>query len=107
MDITNAIIDYRRHLKRHNCSAHTIKAYMNMLKQFVLWIDVPLEKATRDKLIDYVDRLISKKLTSKTINCHISCVRAFYEYLEREDALKVAKGVQSAIAATAAPVSQR
>lgn len=94
MDITNAIIDYRRHLKRHNCSAHTIKAYMNMLKQFVLWIDVPLEKATRDKLIDYVDRLISKKLTPKTINCHISCVRAFYEYLEREDALKVANPVR-------------
>ena len=94
MDITNAIIDYRRHLKRRNCSAHTIKAYMNMLKQFVLWIDVPLEQATRDKLIDYVDYLISKKAKPKTINCHISCVRAFYEYLEREEALKVANPVR-------------
>jgi site-specific recombinase XerD len=94
MDITNAIIDYRRHLKRRNCSAHTIKAYMNMLKQFVLWIDVPLEQATRDKLVDYVDHLISKKVKPKTINCHISCVRAFYEYLEREDALKVANPVR-------------
>ena len=94
MDITNAIIDYRRHLKRRNCSAHTIKAYMNMLKQFVLWLDVPLEQATRDKLVDYVDLLISKKLTPKTINCHISCVHAFYEYLEREDALKVANPVR-------------
>jgi len=94
MDITNAIIDYRRHLKRRNCSAHTIKAYMNMLKQFVLWLDVPLEQATRDKLVEYVDLLISKKLKPKTINCHISCVRAFYEYLEREDALKVANPVR-------------
>ncbi len=50
MDITNAIIYCRRHLKRRNCSAHTIKAYMNMLKQFVLWLDVPLEQAKRDKL---------------------------------------------------------
>jgi site-specific recombinase XerD len=94
MDITNAIIDYRRHLKRRNCSAHTIRAYMNILKQFVLWIDVPLEQVTRDKLVDYVDLLISKKLTPKTINCHISCVRAFYEYLERAEALKVANPVR-------------
>ena len=79
MDITNAIIDYRRHLKRRNCSAQTIKGYMNKLKQFVLWIDVPLEQVTRDNLVDYVDHLISKKSKPKTINCHISCVRAFYE----------------------------
>lgn len=94
MDITNAIIDYRRHLKRCNCSAQTIKGYMNKLKQFVLWIDVPLEQVTRDNLVDYVDHLISKKSKPKTINCHISCVRAFYEYLEREDALKVANPVR-------------
>jgi site-specific recombinase XerD len=85
MDITNAIIDYRRHLKRRNCSAHTIKGYMNKLKQFALWVDVPLEHVTRDKLTDYVDFLISKKVKPKTINCHISCVRLFYEYLQRED----------------------
>jgi hypothetical protein len=42
MDITNAIIGYRRHLKRRNCSAHTIKGYMNKLKLFALWVDVPL-----------------------------------------------------------------
>ncbi len=94
MDITNAIINYRRHLKRRNCSAHTIKGYMNKLKQFVLWVDVPLEQVTREKFTDYVDFLISKKVKPKTINCHISCVRAFYEYLQREDALKIANPVR-------------
>ncbi len=88
MDITNAIIDYRRHLKRRNCSAHTIKGYMNKLKQFALWIDVPLEHVTRDKLEGYVDFLICKKVKPKTINCHISCVRLFYDYLQREDTFK-------------------
>ena len=52
MDTTNVIIDYRRHLKRRNCSPHTIRNYMNMLKQFVLWIDIPVEQATREKLTD-------------------------------------------------------
>ena len=94
MDITNAIINYRRHLKRRNCSAHTIKGYMNKLKQFVLWVDVPLEQVTREKFTDYVDFLISKKVKPKTINCHISCVRAFYEYLQQEDTLKVINPVR-------------
>ncbi len=90
MDITNAIINYRRHLKRRNCSDHTIRNYMNMLKQFVLWIDEPVEQATREKLTDYVDFLLWRKLKPKTINCHIGCIRAFYDYLQREEVLKVA-----------------
>ncbi|MCP4717571.1 MAG: tyrosine-type recombinase/integrase [Deltaproteobacteria bacterium] len=88
MDITNAIINYRRHLKRRNCSAHTIRNYMNMIKQFVLWIDVPVEQVTREKLTDYVDFLLYRKLKPKTINCHIGCVRAFYDYLQREEVIK-------------------
>ena len=94
MDITNAIINYRRHLKRRNCSAHTIKGYMNKLQHFVLWIDVPLEQVTREKLIDYVDFLISRNLKPKTINCHISCVRAFYEYLQQEETLQITNPVR-------------
>jgi len=95
MDITNAIINYRRHLKRRNCSAHTIKGYMNKLKQFVLWIDVPLEQVTREKLLYYVDWLISRNLKPKTINCHISCVRALYEYLQREETLQITNPVRT------------
>ena len=94
MDITNAIINYRRHLKRRNCSAHTIRNYMNMLKQFVLWINVPVEQVTREKLTDYVDFLLCRKLKPKTINCHIGCVRAFYEYLQREELFKLANPVR-------------
>jgi len=94
METTNAIINYRRHLKRRNCSAHTIRNYMNMLKQFVLWIDVPLEQATREKLTDYVDYLLDRKLKPKTINCHIGCIRAFYEYLQWEEILKIANPVR-------------
>ncbi len=94
MDTTNTIINYRRHLKRRNCSAHTIRNYMNMLKQFVVWVDVPVEQATREKLTDYVDFLLYRKLKPKTINCHIGCIRAFYEYLQREEILKIANPVR-------------
>ena len=94
MDTTNVIIDYRRHLKRRNCSPHTIRNYMNMLKQFVLWIDVPIEQATREKLTDYVDFLLRRKLKPKTINCHIGCIRAFYEYLQREEVIEITNPIR-------------
>jgi len=85
MDITNAIINYRRHLKRLNYSGHTVRNYMNMLKQFVLWLDVPVQQATRTKLLAYVDRLLDKRLKPKSINCHLGCIRTFYEYLRQQE----------------------
>jgi integrase/recombinase XerD len=67
---------------------------MNMLKQFVLWIDVLVEQVVREKLTDYVDFLMWRKLKPKTINCHIGCIRAFYEYLEREEVFKAPNPVR-------------
>jgi len=38
MAITDAIINYRRFLKRRNCSRYTLRNYMSTLKHFVIWI---------------------------------------------------------------------
>ncbi len=65
-----------------------------MLKQFVLWINVPVEQATCEKLTEYVGYLLCRKLKPKTINCHIGCIRAFYEYLQREEILKITNPVR-------------
>ena len=62
MGITDSVINYRRYLKRRNCSAHSVKSYMVMLKQFVAWLDVPLEQADCGKLTDYIEFLLSRKL---------------------------------------------
>ena len=35
MAITDAIVQYRRFLKRRNCSIHTVKNYMHTLRQFI------------------------------------------------------------------------
>lgn len=85
MAITNAILNYRRFLKRRNYSGHTIKNYMHTLKQFVVWVDVPIEAVTNKKLLAYLDHLLDRGLQPKTINCHLDSIRGFYHYLIEEE----------------------
>ena len=94
MDITDSLICYRRHLKRRNYSAHSSKNYMNMLKHFVLWVDVPLEAVTYEKVLAYIDWLISKRLKPKTINCHVACISGFYTYLQHEKGITLTNPVK-------------
>jgi len=95
MGITNSIVSYRRFLKRRNYSLHSIKNYMNILKQFVLWLDVPLEEATNQKMLEYIDRLLGRRLKPKTINCHLACISGFYGYLYHELGIKVTNPVKT------------
>jgi hypothetical protein len=50
MDITDSILNCRRFLKRRNYSKYTLRNYMNTLKHYVLWVDVPVEQVTHKKL---------------------------------------------------------
>jgi site-specific recombinase XerD len=81
------MVKYRRFLKRRNFSTHTVKNYLNSLKHFVIWLDVPIEQVTNQKVLDYIDLLMDRKLKPKTINCHLDSIRGFYEYLRDEHRL--------------------
>jgi site-specific recombinase XerD len=94
MDITNAIINYRRFLKRKNCSKHTIKNYMSTLRQFVLWVDVPIEQVTHKIILSFMDHLLDKQLRPKTINCYLNSIRGFYEYLIEEEQVPISHPVK-------------
>jgi site-specific recombinase XerD len=85
MGITDAIVQYRRFLKRRNCSAHTVKNYMHTLRQFVLWVNVPIEQVAGKKILGYIDHLRARRLQPKTINCHLDSIRGFYNYLIDEE----------------------
>ena len=85
MAITDAIVHYRRFLKRRNYSSHTIRNYMYTLRQFVLWVDVPIEQVTHKILLRYIDHLLDRRLRPKTINCHLDSIRGFYNYLIHEE----------------------
>lgn len=85
MAITDAIIQYRRFIKRRNYSAHTIRNYMHTLRQFILWVDVPIEQVTHRILLSYIDHLLDRRLSPKTINCHLDSIRGFYNFLIHEE----------------------
>lgn len=94
MAITDAIINYRRFLKRKNCSKHTIRNYMSTLKQFVLWVDVPIEQVTHKMILSFMDHLLDKRLKPKTINCYLNSIRGFYEYLIEEEQVPISHPVK-------------
>lgn len=94
MAVTDSIIRYRRFLKRRNASPNTVKHYLSGLKQFVLWLDVPLEETTYRKIGEYVDHLLGRRLKPKTINCYLNSVCQFYHYLSDEEGLLIVNPVK-------------
>jgi site-specific recombinase XerD len=84
---------YRRALKRKNYSAYTLKNYMNILDHFLRWAPVPLCQVTSKEIGLYVDHLLQKRRTPKTITCHLQTIRLFFDYLIQEEAIPMANPV--------------
>jgi len=85
MKMINVIVNFRRHLKRRNYSPHTVKYYLNVIRQFVLWLNVPLEHTDVDKIEDYIDHLHQKRMQPASINLYLAIIRVFYNYLKYEE----------------------
>jgi len=85
MQMTHVIINFRRHLKRRNYSKHTVKYYLNIIKQYVIWLDVPLETVTPVKIDMYIDYLLRKRMNPASINLYLAIIRVFYGYLKYEE----------------------
>lgn len=81
-------------MKRRNYSRHTVKNYLNALKHFVLWVNVPIEDVTNKSVLDYIDYLLDKRLKPKTINCHLGSIRGFYDYLHNEEGVQIPNPVK-------------
>ena len=87
------LLRYRRALKRKNYSAHTLKSYMNLLDHFMRWAPVPFSEVTCKEVGLYVDHLLQKRRTPKTITCHLQTIRLFFEYLIQEEGIPMANPV--------------
>ena len=94
MGLTDLISKYRRFLKRRNCSAHTVKNYINILGHFSSWLQIPIEEVTTKETDAYMDHLLRSRKKPKTINCHFGCIHAFYEYLIEDERLPLINPVR-------------
>ena len=94
MGPTEPIARYRRFLKRRNCSAHTVKNYINILGHFNAWLQIPLEQATPKETDAYMDHLLRDRKKPKTINCHLGCIHAFYDYLIEDEGMPLINPVR-------------
>jgi site-specific recombinase XerD len=68
---------------------------LNNLKQFVVWVDEPIQLVTHQKIGAYIDHLLRKKLAPKTINCHLVTIRRFYDFLRDEQELAINNPVRN------------
>ena len=81
------LIRYRRSLKRKNYSVHTVKNYSNILENFSSWLGSPLLKTNRKDIAAYVEYLLRKRRTPKTITCHLQTIRLFFDYLINDEGM--------------------
>lgn len=95
MGLTDSIISFRRSLKRKNFSRCTLRDYMSTLRQFILWLDCPIENVDRKKLLSFIDHLLDRRLSPKTINCYLDAIRSFYRYLKDEEQIEIENPVKS------------
>ncbi len=95
MQITNMIVKFRRHLKRRNYSPHSVKYYLFILKQFVLWLNMPIEQVTTEKIEGYIDMLYRKRMQPASINLYLAVIRVFYDYLRYQERIKLTNPVKT------------
>jgi len=86
-------VRYRRSLKRKNYSVHTVKNYVNIIDQFMRWLKAPLLEVTRKEIGVYVDHLLRRGRTPKTITCHLQTIRLFFDYLMNEERISMVNPV--------------
>lgn len=55
---------------------------------------MPIEAVDRRKIAEYTDYLLYKRLKPKTVNCHLACIRVFYDYLYHEEGFKITNPVK-------------
>jgi site-specific recombinase XerD len=70
-----------------------VKNYLHRLKLFFIWITVPVELTTVTEVKMYIDHLLEKRMAARTINCHLSSIRGFYNYVKNEESVPLVNPV--------------
>lgn len=64
----------------------------------MVWVAVPIEQVTSAEVKYYIDFLLAQGLKAHSINCHLSSIRRFYDYLKDEEELAITNPVTRGMA---------
>ena len=77
------IMQYKKYLElERNYSDNTIKAYLNDLNSFNIYINKDLIKVNPNDIRDYLKHI--NNLSARTISHNLSSLKSFYNYLEKD-----------------------
>ena len=60
----------------------------------MLWLNVPLEQATAEKIDVYIDHLHRKRMHPSSINLYLVIIRVFYNYLKYDEKIPLTNPVK-------------
>jgi site-specific recombinase XerD len=81
-------------MKRRSYSKCTIKSYANSLKQFFVWLDIPIDEVIPEDIYEYLGYLHNRRLKPKTINSILVALRRFYDFLYYEEKIEIINPVK-------------
>ncbi|MGD8765645.1 MAG: tyrosine-type recombinase/integrase [Desulfobacteraceae bacterium] len=95
MDSMEMIMKFSTFMKRRSYSMCTIKNYASNIKNFCKWLDVRIDKVTSEIVYEYLGYVHNRRLNPKSINCILTGLRRFYDYLYFEEKIKIINPVKT------------
>jgi integrase/recombinase XerC len=85
-------LDYLLYQKRY--SAHTVISYQNDLQAFINFVNIQFEiinctEVKTPQIRTWLAEMKEQKISSKTINRKISCLRSFFKFLLKKEVISV------------------
>ena len=94
MDSTEMIMKFSTFMRRRSYSKCTIKTYTSNIKNFCRWLDVQIDKVTSEVVYEYLGYIHNRRLNPKSINCILTGLRKFYNFLYYEEKIKIINPVK-------------
>ena len=94
MNSMEMITKFSTFMKRRSYSKCTIKTYTSNIKNFCEWLDVQINKVTSEVVYEYLGYLHNRRLSPKSINCILTGLRKFYDFLYYEKKIDLVNPVK-------------
>ena len=94
MESVELIMKFSTFTRRRSYSNCTIKNYTSNIKNFCEWLEIQIDKVTSEVVYEYLGYVHNRRLNPKSINCILTGLRKFYDFLYYEEKIKIINPVK-------------